>query len=411
MADRKSPSPKASAPQRKGVRSPAAKPRGPGRAPKSRATGALVRVKPDRAPRGQNTEDEARDDLEAPLAPEVLVGDVVSDEDDETLVLSDEDDEDSGTVEGTFDDPLSEFELVVPGERPAPLAPIRDPLQRFLSEARSYRRLTDAEERELVAAARGQGDIGAARRLVVHNLRLVVTIAYQYRRAWTNILDLFQEGSVGLMEAVSRWDPELGTRFGTYAAYWIRAYILKFLMTNARLIHVGNTRAGRKLFFRLEKERAKLRAAGFEPTPKLLAANLNVDEKDVLEVSQHLASREVSLEPRPDDEGVSLAERISAPNQASPEQQTSRNLLAEGVRRAMESFAAALDDEREQAVWSEHLAAPDDPVPLSELGARYGVSKQRMGQIADRLKKRFRDTLVAQLGPEIQMSWQPGQDE
>lgn len=343
--------------------------------------------------------------------PEVLVGEVVSAESEanEDLLLGPDEQDDEATA--LFDDPLQDLQ-VSPRERPSPLAPLRDPLQRFLAEARSFRRLTESEEKELVAAARGQGDIGAARRLVVHNLRLVVTIAYQYRRAWTNILDLFQEGSVGLMEAVRRWDPELGTRFGTYAAYWIRAYILKFLMTNARLIHVGNTRAGRKLFFRLEKERAKLRAAGYDPTPKLLAANLNVDEKDVLEVSQHLASREVSFEPRPDeDDGVSLAERISSPEQASPEQQAGRNMLADQVRQSMDAFAVSLTDERERAVWAEHLAAADEPVPLSELGDRYGVSKQRIGQIADKLKKRFREALVLQMGPEIQMSWQPGQDD
>ena len=98
-------------------------------------------------------------------------------------------------------------------------------------------------------------------------------------------------------------------------------------MTNARLIHVGNTRAGRKLFFRLDKERQKLLSAGFDPTPKLLAAKLDVDEADLIEVSSHLASREVSLEPRPDDEGGSLAERISR-HEPSPEDQAARSELA-----------------------------------------------------------------------------------
>ncbi len=370
---------------------------------KGKASRALVSTKSSPT---RPTEDEAGATHDES---EVLVAEVVGQDDDahqnERLDLDPE-----GEDALLLEDPLSALDK--PSyDRPSPLATLRDPLQRFLSEARSYRRLTENEERELVAAARGHGDVGAARRLVVHNLRLVVTIAYQYRRAWTNILDLFQEGSVGLMEAVRRWDPELGTRFGTYAAYWIRAYILKFLMTNARLIHVGNTRAGRKLFFRLEKERSKLLAAGFEVTPKLLAAKLDVDEKDVLEVSAHLASREVSFEPRPDDDGVSLAERISSAQDESPEQQAGRSLLADQVRLAMDGFAAGLKDEREQAVWAEHLAAQDDPMPLSDLGARYGVSKQRMGQIADRLKKRFREALIAQMGPEIQMSWQPGQDD
>jgi RNA polymerase sigma-32 factor len=232
-----------------------------------------------------------------------------------------------------------------------------------------------------------------------------VSIAYQYRRAWLNLLDLFQEGTVGLMEAVRRWDPDMGTRFGSYAAYWIRACILRFLMTNARLIHVGNTRAGRKLFFRLEKERQRLLAEGFDPSPKLLAARLDVSEEDLAEVSAHLASREVSLEPRPDDEGVPLAEKIST-HHASPEQQAAREELSLAIRHLMQDFESKLADERELAIWREHLAAEGDPLPLSALGARYGVTKQRMGQIAEKLKKQFRDRVIAELGADIQMSWQ-----
>jgi RNA polymerase sigma-32 factor len=286
------------------------------------------------------------------------------------------------------------------------LVTIRDPVRRFVEEARRHARLDENEERELGRAARERGDLEAAKTLVVHNLRLVVAIAYQYRQAWLNVLDLFQEGSVGLMEAVRRWDPEVGTRFGSYAAYWIRAYVLRFLMTNARLIHVGNTRAGRKLFFRLERERQKLLAAGFDPTPKLLAAKLDVDEADVIEVSGHLASREVSLEPRPDDEGVSLSERLSR-HEASPEDQAARNELASAVRTLMEEFEAALADERERAIWREHLAtSAAEPVALAALGERFGVSKQRMGQIAEKLKKQFRERVLAELGAEIQMSWQ-----
>jgi RNA polymerase sigma-32 factor len=250
--------------------------------------------------------------------------------------------------------------------------------------------------------------MNAARTLVVHNLRLVIAIAYQYRRAWASILDLFQEGSVGLMEAVKRWEPSLGPRFGTYAAYWIRAYVLKFLMTNSRLIHVGNTRAGRKLFFRLEKERQKLLAAGFEPTPKLLAAKLEVDERELDEVRQHLESREVSIDPGASkdgggEEGFPLSERIAAGGR-SPESEAAHAELADAVRHFVVGFRDALKDPRERAVWHEHLAT-DDPVALGELGARFGVSKQRMGQIADQLKKRFRAEILDKLGPDVRTEW------
>jgi len=308
---------------------------------------------------------------------------------------------------------------VAPGDGPEPveadaiepprprgaLAPARNQVDRFLSEVRRYPRLSDEDERALGRAVRESGDTEAARKLVVHNLRLVVAIAYQYRRAWANILDLFQEGSVGLMEAVKRWEPTLGPRFGTYAAYWIRAYVLRFLMTNSRLIHVGNTRAGRKLFFRLERERAKLLAAGFDPTPKLLAAKLDVAEADVEEVAAHLASREISLDPRPDDEGIALEERLPGAG-ASPEVQAARSELSGAVADLMQKFAASLTDERERAIWAEHLSSVEDPVPLGALGQRFGVSKQRMGQIADKLKKRFREEILKTLGTDIQLQWQ-----
>jgi RNA polymerase sigma-32 factor len=292
--------------------------------------------------------------------------------------------------------------------RRAGLATVRDPVGRFLAEAKRYKRLSEQEERALGVAARERGDMHAARTLVVHNLRLVISIAYQYRRAWANILDLFQEGSVGLMEAVKRWEPKLGPRFGTYAAYWIRAYVLRFLMTNSRLIHVGNTRAGRKLFFRLEKERQKLLAAGIDVTPKLLAAKLDVDEKDLDEVRQHLESREVPFDPRPGessgaDEGYALSERLSGGGQ-SPEVEAARAELAATMQELVAGFRDGLKDARERAVWNEHLAA-EEPVALGELGARFGVTKQRMGQIADGLKKRFRAEIVAKLGPDVRTDW------
>jgi RNA polymerase sigma-32 factor len=297
--------------------------------------------------------------------------------------------------------------VVPPPAKRGALAPQRNSVERFLSEVRRYPRLTDEEERALGKVVREGGDAEAARKLVVHNLRLVVAIAYQYRRAWANILDLFQEGSVGLMEAVKRWEPSLGPRFGTYAVYWIRAYVLRFLLTNSRLIHVGNTRAGRKLFFRLERERQKLLASGFEVTPRLLAAKLDVDEKDLAEVSQHLDSREVSMDPRGAGEGgedsFPLVERLASGDQ-SPEDEAQGAELSQAVSRFVTSFQDGLQDPREVAVWREHLAA-EDPTPLGELGARFGVSKQRMGQIADRLKKRFRDEIIQKLGPDIRTDW------
>src|SRR3954470_3912751 len=149
-------------------------------------------------------------------------------------------------------------------------------------------------------------------------------------------------------------------------------------MTNSRLIHVGNTRAGRKLYYRLEKERQKLLAAGIDVTPKLLAAKLDVDEKELDEVRQHLESREIPFDPRgPNDAGgeesFPLSERLAS-SESSPEVEAAHAELNGPVHGLMTDSRSRPPDAREQAVGNDHLSA-DDPVPLGELGARFGVSK------------------------------------
>lgn len=277
-----------------------------------------------------------------------------------------------------------------------------EPVARFLAEARRYRRLSEDEERRLGELAR-KGDSSAAQALVLHNLRLVLAVARQYQRAWTHLIDLVQEGTIGLIEAVRRWEASRGARFGTYAAYWIRAYILHYIQTNARLVSIANTRAGRKLFFRLEKERQKLLSEGFDPTPKLLAARLDVPEGEVIELAGHIEAPEVSLDGLPLDEGPALADGL-AKAEPSPEEIAAENEFRSVLGRLIEGFERTLADERERALWHEYVAT-DEPVPLSKLGERYGVSKQRMGQIADRLKKRFRTELLAQFGADARITW------
>ncbi len=320
---------------------------------------------------------------------------------------ADDSDEDTLADAASVDGEALVGDLVeIDREEGGKLARQRDPVGRFLAEARRYRRLNEAEERALGVAVRERGDMDAARTLVVHNLRLVISIAYQYRRAWANILDLFQEGSVGLMEAVKRWEPTLGPRFGTYAAYWIRAYVLRFLMTNSRLIHVGNTRAGRKLYYRLEKERQKLLAAGIEVTPKLLAAKLDVDEKELDEVRQHLESREIPFDPRPGEspeDAFAPSERVAGGSE-SPEAEVAKLEMGAALAALVARFGASLTEPRERAIWTDHLAA-EDPVALGELGARFKVTKQRMGQIANDLKRRFRALLEQELGSDIKADW------
>jgi RNA polymerase sigma-32 factor len=299
-------------------------------------------------------------------------------------------------------------------DTPPPAPPstreVRDLYQAFVQQATSYDRLTEEQEQALGTKVQKHGDLDAARKLVVHNLRLAIKMAHQYRRSWTNIMDLVQEASAGMAIAAERWDPEQGTRFGTYAVYWMRAQLTKFLMTNGRVIHTGNTRAGRKLYYQLPRIRRKLLADGKEPTMAAIAEEVGEDIEEVERIVARLDGREASLSAPiggGDDSGT-LGDLIAA-DESSPADNAASLEVGEIMRGLTARFAETIEDERDRAVWFEHLVS-DDPTSLVELGKRYGVSKQRMGQLATRLKRGFRRHVIDELGPETKLSWLFSQD-
>jgi len=268
---------------------------------------------------------------------------------------------------------------------------------------RKYPLLSPEEEKEVAIAWRERGDTEAAERLVTANLRLVIKIAFQYHRQWANVLDLIQEGNVGLVEALSRYDPYREIRFSSYAQYWIRAMILRFLLDNFRLVRLGSTRAGRRLFFQLQKERDRLIQEGHSPTTKLLAERLGVSESEVDAVDQHMRAPPLSLHgPAGDsDDGRPLAEVVAQEDGPDPEADAARQEMGVIVRDKLDAFAAtSLHDERERTIWDKRLVA-DDPLSLSALGKHYGVSKERIRQVEARIKKRLRAYLEKELGDEI----------
>ena len=165
-----------------------------------------------------------------------------------------------------------------------------------MAQLRHYAPITREQEHALALRWVEERDRDAARQLVLANLRLVVKIAMEYRRAWTNVLDLIQEGNLGLLQATQRFDPYKGVKLSSYAVYWIRAYILKYILDNIRMVRLGKTRAERKLFFRLNKEKRELERQGFEAVPKLLAERLDVSESDVVDMEQRLSRNELSLQ-------------------------------------------------------------------------------------------------------------------
>src|SRR6185295_15762040 len=197
-----------------------------------------------------------------------------------------------------------------------------------------------------------------------------------------------------------------GAKFSTYATFWIRAYMLRYLLEHSRMVRISRTRVGRKLFFRLSKEREKLRAQGIEAGPKLLAERLGVGQTELEEVVRHMDQSEVRLDApmySDDASGGTMLDALEG-EMASPEAQTYRREFEAEVSGALDSFAAQLTDAREKVAWKEHLMA-EDPKSLSELGARFGVTKQRMGQIVTALRKRLKDHLMSTLGPDVQLGF------
>ncbi len=278
---------------------------------------------------------------------------------------------------------------------------VADELTRYLAEARRYPLLTREEELDYAQRYYESGDAAAARKLVTGNLRLVVKIAMEYRRAWVNVMDLIQEGNIGLAEAVKRFDPYRGVRFSSFSRYWIRALILQFILKNFRMISFANTRAGRKLFFRLEKERARLLQEYGEATPKMLAENLDVSEDDVVAATL-LRQPTLSLtapKGSADTGDRTLGETL--PDQEVDVEGTVVNsTLMSTVDEHMQAFAATLKTDRERAIWYERLVA-EDPVALAVLGERFEVSRERIRQIEARMKKQLKEYLTEALGESL----------
>ena len=272
-----------------------------------------------------------------------------------------------------------------------------DPLQRYLAEIRRYPLLTPEEEHDLAVRYKEHGDIEAAYRLVTANLRLVVMFARRYERAVHNLLDLIQEGSIGLMEAVRNFDPYRGVRFPSYAVWWVRAYIIRYLMNNWRMVKLGTTQAQRKLFFNLQREKERLEAEGFFPAPKLIAQQLGVKEEEVVEMEQRMSARDLSLDTPIDSEeedGASLIDFI-ADKHTNAEETVAVAEYRALMREKMAAFARTLKG-KEEVIFRTRLLA-EEPVTLQEIGDQYGISRERIRQLESRLKKKLKDFLLREI--------------
>jgi len=266
-----------------------------------------------------------------------------------------------------------------------------DVLQSYLQDINRYDLLNEQKTLELARRYRDEGDQDAAGTLVTANLRLVVKIAQDYRKFWMEgFLDLVQEGNIGLARAVEKFDPERGIKFSYYAAFWIRARIMKYLMANKRLVKIGTTQAQRKLFYGLDKETRRLEAKGIEPDVETIAKSLQVRKDEVVEMAQRLYGAELSMDapfgPENertcydllDDEGPSLEEAVA-------ERQTGE-VVRDILDRHRDSF-----NERERAVLSQRLLT-DDSATLKNIADQFHISRERVRQIELGLLNKLRTT-------------------
>lgn len=271
-----------------------------------------------------------------------------------------------------------------------------DPLQAYLLEIKRFRLLTREEEKELAIRVVEKKDERAAHRLITSNLRLVVKIAMDFHRYWTkNLLDLVQEGNLGLIQAVRKFDPYRGIKFSYYASFWIKAYMLKFIMDNWKLVKIGTTQSQRKLFFNLAKERDKLIAQGFAPEPRLLAERLDVREEEVVEMSQRLGGWEISLNaPVGDDSRESYGDLLPD-SEKGVEEKLSENESEKLFAMKIKEFRKTLTG-KEADIFDNRIIA-EKPLTLRELGDKYHISRERVRQIQEKIIKNIKKWLKEEI--------------
>jgi RNA polymerase sigma-32 factor len=258
------------------------------------------------------------------------------------------------------------------------------------------------EEEHALAVRSAKGDLAASQRLAQSQLRLVVKIAHEYTRTHANLQDLIQEGNVGLMHAVDKFDPKRNVKLSTYASWWIRAYILRYLLQNARIVRLGTTPAQRKLFFNLRKEKAKLERLGITPSAEAVAKSMALSVEEVREMQQRMERPDLSLDaPLAEGDGDrSGLDLLESPGALRPDVAAEAIEFGARLRERLAAFGKTLDG-RERVLFRDRLMS-DRPKTLDEVGARFGVSRERARQVELHLRERLKEYLRAELGDAVE---------
>ena len=269
-------------------------------------------------------------------------------------------------------------------------------LNRYLAEVRRYPFLSKEEEIQLFHEYRVQGSREAAVKLILANLRVSIAIASEYAHTGADQMDLIQEGNVGLMQAIKKFDVARNVRFYAYAAWWVRAFILRYLLNSHRLVKIGTTQEQRKLFYNLRKEKAKLEQLGFVPDAKLIADRLQVRERDVVEMDQRLGGWELSLDqPINPEEGESTYLDLLPAQTPAIDESLAEDQLRILFRQKLGEFSKTLN-EREEDILRNRLLS-ENPLTLDELGKKYSITKERSRQLEAKIIKKLREFMKSEL--------------
>lgn len=269
-------------------------------------------------------------------------------------------------------------------------------VSRYIHYVRQLPELSREKEADLARTYRDKGDQKAAAHLALANLRHVVSIAISYRRYGIPLADLIAEGNFGIVHAIRKYDPERGNRFVTYAAYWVRAYILNHVIHSWSLVGVGSGPLRSKMFFRLRRERARI--AGLvgegEVGDNMLAEKFGAPAEKVLEMARRLEARDVSLDTKVFEDGArSLVDTLVADEQ-DQEERFSRAEEGQLLREKLTLAVQNLDPRERYIVEARMMADPEEELSLAEIGRRLGVSRERARQLEARAKKKLRDRLL-----------------
>lgn len=271
----------------------------------------------------------------------------------------------------------------------------KDPLTMYLNELRKYPLLSKEEELKIAHRYFETKDPEAAQKLVQSNLRFVVKIAAEYAKFSSRMIDLIQEGNVGLMHAVKEYNPNKGARLITYAVWWIRGYIQEYLMRQFSMVRIGTTANQRKLFYQLQKQKQDLENMMSPEALTELSLKLGIPEDEIAEMSKRLSGRDVSLD-KPvgngSDDSVSLGSLLKKDDGGLPLDE--RIALEEQIlilKEAVEKIHDSLND-KEKILLSERILN-EEPLTLQEIGEKYGISREAVRQNEARLIQKIKTAM------------------